>query len=84
MLTAKVPIGVKDEKISIKFRVVVSDVEQYLTIPALLRSVHFGAHQEGEAQLVSHGVQFDDLSHAEQVVLSAFVYRVLFEESVES
>ena len=84
MLTAKVPIGVKDEKISIKFRVVVSDVEQYLTIPALLRSVHFGAHQEGEAPLVSHGVQFDDLSHAEQVVLSAFVYRVLFEESVES
>jgi hypothetical protein len=28
-------------------------------------------------------VQFDELPHNQQVVLSAFVYRVLFEESAE-
>ncbi len=83
MLTAKTPVGVKDDRISIKFRVVVSEVEEYLTIPAVLRSVHAAAAPEGETPQVNHGVQFDDLPHAEQVVLSAFVYRILFEESAE-
>jgi len=83
MLTAKAPIGVKDDRISIKFRVVVSDVEQYLTVPAVLRSVHATASTEGEPSLVTHGVQFDNLPHAEEVVLSAFVYRILFEETAE-
>ncbi len=83
MLLAKAPMGVKDDRIAIKFRVVVSDVEQYLTIPAVLRSVHATAGQDGEAPQVHHGVQFDELPHAEQVVLSAFVYRILFEETAE-
>ncbi len=83
MLTAKSPMGVKDDRISIKFRVVVGEVEQYLTIPAVLRAVHANATVEGEQPQVNHGVQFEDLPHAENVVLSAFVYRVLFEESAE-
>lgn len=83
MLTAKVPMGVKDDRITLKFRVVVSEVEQYLTLPAVLRSVHATAGTEGEPALVNHGVQFEGMPHAEQVVLSAFVYRILFEESAE-
>ena len=83
MLTAKTPIGAKDDRLSIKFRVVVNDVEEYLTIPAILRSVHATAAAEGELPQVSHGVQFSELPHSEQVVLSAYVYRVLFEESAE-
>ena len=83
MLTGKSPMGVKDDRLTIKFRVVVSDVEQLLTIPAVLRSVHASAATEGVAPQVQHGVQFEDLPHAEQVVLSAFVYRILFEESAD-
>jgi hypothetical protein len=83
MLIAKSPMGGKDDRVAIKFRVVVGDVEQYLTIPAVLRAVHATATAEGEAPQVNHGVQFEDLPHAEHVVLSAFVYRVLFEESAE-
>jgi c-di-GMP-binding flagellar brake protein YcgR len=83
MLVAKSPMGAKDDRISIKFRVVVGDVEQYLTIPAVLRAVHANATVEGEKPQVNHGVQFEALPHAENVVLSAFVYRVLFEESAE-
>lgn len=83
MLTAKAPVGLKDDNISIKFRVTVSDVEEYLTVPAVLRSVHAAAAAEGEAPQVNHGVQFGDLPHSEQIVLSAFVYRALFEETAE-
>lgn len=83
MLTAKSPMGVKDDHLSVKFRVIVSEVEQYLTIPVVLRSVHASAATEGTTPQVQHGVQFEDLPHAEQVVLSAFVYRILFEESAE-
>ena len=83
MLIGKSPMGVKDDRLAIKFRVVVSEVEQFLTIPAVLRSVHATATPEGVAPQVQHGVQFEDLPHAEQVVLSAFVYRILFEESAE-
>ncbi|MCK6376586.1 MAG: flagellar brake protein [Zoogloea sp.] len=83
MLTAKAPVGLKDDNISIKFRVTVSDVEEYLTVPAVLRSVHAAAAAEGETPQVNHGVQFGDLPHSEQIVLSAFVYRALFEETAE-
>lgn len=83
MLTAKAPVGLKDDNISIKFRVTVSEVEEYLTVPAVLRSVHAAAAAEGEVPQVNHGVQFGDLPHSEQVVLSAFVYRALFEESAD-
>jgi len=83
MLTAKTPVGKKDDSISIKFRVTVSDVEEYLTVPAVLRSVHATAVAEGEVPQVTHGVQFGDIPYSEQVVLSAFVYRALFEETAE-
>jgi len=83
MLTAKTRIGVKDDHLTIKFRVVVGEVEEYLTVPALLRSVHAAPAAEGEAPLISHGVQFGDMPNAEQIILSAFVYRILFEETAE-
>ncbi len=83
MLIGKSPMGVKDDRLAIKFRVMVSDVEQFLTIPAVLRSVHATATPEGGVPQIQHGVQFEDLPHAEQVVLSAFVYRILFEESAD-
>lgn len=82
MLTAKGPIGGKDDGLSIKFRVVVNDVEEYLTVPAILRSVHAAA-ADSEISQVNHGVQFGELPHSDKVVLSAFVYRTLFEESAD-
>lgn len=86
MLVAKAPMGVREDRIAIKFRVVINDIEEYLTIPAVLRSVHATstAVAEGEKPQVHHGVQFEEMPHAEQVVLSAFVYRILFEESADA
>ncbi|MDD3353171.1 flagellar brake protein [Zoogloea sp.] len=84
MLTAKAPMGTKENRIFLKFRVTVNEVEQYLTIPGVLRSVHAAGVSEGDAPLIHHGVQFETLPHAEQVVLSAFVYRTLFEESADA
>ncbi len=83
MLTARLPMGAKDDRLLLKFRVVVNEIEEYLSIPAVLKSVHAGAASEGDSPLINHGVQFEELPHNQQVVLSAFVYRVLFEETAE-
>ena len=83
MLTARLPMGARDDRLLLKFRVVVNEIEEYLSIPAVLKSVHAGAASEGDSPLINHGVQFEELPHNQQVVLSAFVYRVLFEETAE-
>ena len=51
----------------------VNEIEEYLSIPAVLKSVHAGAASEGDSPLINHGVQFEELPHNQQVVLSAFV-----------
>jgi hypothetical protein len=83
MLTARLPMGAKDDCLLLEFRVVVNEIEEYLSIPAVLKSVHAGLASEGDSPQVHHGVQFEELPHNQQVVLSAFMYRVLFEETAE-
>ena len=83
MLTARLPMSAKDDCLLLGFRVVVNEIEEYLSIPAVLKLVHAGVASEGHSPQVHHGVQFEELPHNQQVVLSAFVYRVLFEETAE-
>ena len=78
-----VPWALYDDRLLLEFRVVVNEIEEYLSIPAVLKSVHAGVASEGDSPQVNHGVQFEELPHNQQVVLSAFVYRVLFEETAE-
>lgn len=84
LLVARQSVGGRGDHLLLKFRVVVNEVEEYLSIPVVLKSVHAAATAEGEVPQVSHGVQFEEIPHAQQVVLSAFVYRVLFEETAEA
>jgi c-di-GMP-binding flagellar brake protein YcgR len=83
-LQAKVKLGRKGDEISIKFRVTINGVEQYLTLRGIIRSVMVEAGDGDGGEVVVHGVQFVDVPHAEHVSLTAFVYQTLFEESAES
>lgn len=83
MLTAKAPLADRNASISIKFRVEVNGVEQYLTIKAIVRSIRPEAAADGSGTVYQHGVQFIDMPPAEQVALSGFVYQTLFEQSAE-
>lgn len=76
-------LGNPDDKIRIKFRVMVSDFEQYLDLEGTIRSVRVDTNV-ATAQQMHHGIQFTDLPSNDRVVLTAYVYHALFEEAAES
>lgn len=81
-VTVKEPVGLKGEVVAVKFRVAIDEVEQYLHLKGIIRSIH-GEVDESGGSLVQHGVQFADVPEAEHVSLTAYVYRKLFEETAE-
>lgn len=82
MLTAKGALAERNAVVSIKFRVEINGVEQFLKIGGIVRNVRAETHDDGVVYL--HGVQFAALEPADQVALSGFVYQRLFEETSES
>jgi hypothetical protein len=76
--------GVKNDHISLKFRLLVNGSEQYLSLNAVIRSIHYIPGPEGEPPVVGHGLQFEQVSPEDSLVLSAFVYQRLFEDSAEA
>lgn len=76
-------LGNPDDRIRIKFRVLVSEVEQYLDLEGVVRSVQLNA-DIGAAQPMQHGVQFVNPPPSEQIALTAYVYHALFEEAASS
>ena len=83
MLTAKSPVGDRNATVSVKFRVEINAVEQFLTVPAIIRNIRPEAAADGSGKVYQHGLQFTELPPAEQVALSGYVYQSLFEESSE-
>lgn len=69
LLVAKAELGVPGERVQVKFRVRVGDVEQYLNLLATIRTTQL---VDGQVQ---HGLQFVDVPHVEQVALTAYVYQ---------
>jgi len=83
MLIARQALASVEERILVKFRVDVTGIEQYLILPAVVRSLQEEApHEEGETQY-HHGVQFVDTASAAQLALSAFVFQKLLDENVD-
>lgn len=83
-LRAKAPVGRSGDEISLKFRVVINGVEQYLILKGVIRNVTVEAGEADQGDVVLHGVQFVDVPHSEHVSLTAYVYQTLFEESNET
>ena len=84
MFVGKGLAGVKNDKISLKFRLQVNGGEQYLSLNALLRSIHYMPGPEGSPPVVGHGLQFEQLTPEDALVLSAVVYQRLFEDAAAS
>lgn len=79
-LFSKVELAQRDERIRIKFRFFVGEIEQYLDLAGIVRSVTFSSAAH-EGHPFQYGVQFVDIAPNEQLVLTAFVYHTLFETS---
>ena len=82
LLTARAPLGDKGDRISIKFRVNLQDIEAFPQLEAVIRNVAPEAVTEGGGPpTVLHGLEFKDVPQADRVMLTAYVYQRLLEES---
>jgi len=83
-LVAKLPLGLRESRVQLKFRVVINDGEQFLHLEGIIRSIQGEAAEDGQTAQVQHGIQFAELPQGEDVVLTAYVYQRLFEEAAEA
>lgn len=83
LVTARAPMCAKGEQLAIKFRVTVDEVDQYVTIGAVVRTVNPALASEGEPDAMQHGVEFVDVPAQDSLALAAFVYQKLLEQTIE-
>lgn len=83
LLTSRTPLGEKGGLITIKFRFMLDDVEQLMTLGAVIRVISQGPEAEGSASTYHHGCEFTDIPPQNAVALSAYVYQKLLEQSAD-
>lgn len=74
-------IGAIGESILIKIRIRTDGLDEYVSIPAVIRSSNLATDKEG---WVTHGVQFMEMEPEHKFALIAFVYRSLLLEESDS
>jgi len=80
LLVSKVRLGKIGDRLSVKFRVHIREIEFYLTVAAIIRSVaKDSSDPSGEA--FNHGLQLVDLANEEAIALTAYIYQKLVDES---
>lgn len=77
LLAAREQIGSVGEKLTLKLRVMVSEVEHLLTLPCTIRSVSITTLSGDNAPSIQHGVSFDKLSGQDTLVITALLYQNL-------
>lgn len=82
-LTAKTSLGATADRIGIKFKVTINDVEQYIDLEGIIRSIS-RENNANDVAVIQYGIQFIDISAGDQLALTAFVYHTLFEESTSA
>ena len=79
MVVCKATLGKRGERILVKFKVMVAGVESFLSVPCIIRAVNADVDPAfGENK---YGLEFTDVSPQDLIVLSAFVYQKLLEQS---
>jgi len=82
MLSSKLRLGKVDDRIQIKAKVCVNEIEQFLSLTAVLRNVRSENVAEDGSVRYQHGVQFVDLDPPTRLALSAFVFQTLLDASM--
>ncbi len=77
LLAAREQIGAVGEKLTLKLRVIVSEVEHLLTLPCMIRSVSITTIGGDNAPSIQHGVSFEKLSGQDTLVITALLYQNL-------
>ncbi len=74
MLESGMPMGEVGDRLKIRAKLAVADVEGYLQTTGTLRNIRERRPAEGEAAVYCHGLEFEPLESAERLLLHGFVY----------
>lgn len=82
-MSAKTALGEKGAALQVKFRILLDEFEQYITVGAVIRAVSRQAQSEGEPDVIQHGLEFVDVQPSDALALTAFVYQKLLEQMAD-
>ena len=81
LLAARQQLGETGQKLTVKFKVEVNEIDVLLELNAIIRSLV--VEPDGETDTpYNHGLQFVDVSPEDSIPLLAFVYHMLLEQSL--
>lgn len=80
LIAAKTKIGDVGNKLSLKMRVKVNEVEHMLALSCTLRSVNNARPSDDGVVTVLHGLSFDHVSPQDSLVISALLYQNMISE----
>jgi c-di-GMP-binding flagellar brake protein YcgR len=84
LLTARSTLGAKGDRISVKFRVNLDEIEAYPQLEGVIRNVTTETEVEGGGPpAILHGVEFKEVSQPDRVMITAYVYRRMLEDTAE-
>jgi c-di-GMP-binding flagellar brake protein YcgR len=75
LLASREQIGASGEKLTLRLRVIVSEVEHLLTLPCQIRSVNIAMISGDNVPSIQHGVSFEELSAQDKLVITALLYQ---------
>jgi hypothetical protein len=80
LIAVREKVGEVGEKLSLKLRVKVNEVEHVLELACQIRSVNSSRPAENEAPTILHGLSFENMSSHDSLVISALLYQNLVNE----
>jgi len=80
LLVSNYQLGLLGDRIAIKFKVALNDVEGLLVIDSAIRSIQKDEQNE-EASLTNYGLEFVNIEPQAKILLLAFVYQKLIEQA---
>jgi len=79
-LNAQRPLGDKGDMINLAFCVHLHDIDAYLSVKGVIRTVHSGdAAVTSKSNLIHHGIEFRDMQPNDSVVLQSMIYQQMIE-----
>lgn len=75
LLAAREQMGSTGEEMTLRLRVIVSEVEHLLTLPCQIRSVNITMISGDNAPSIQHGVSFGELTPQDKLVITALLYQ---------
>lgn len=80
LLQLKAPLGELEDELSISLELVIAGITRYLRIRAIIRNITLPDHNDGTDQLYRYGVQFNQLSDEQTLLINAYVYEQIVQQ----